>query len=454
MLRIIGEFFAEKLRRWLPDSFTFAIILTFVAMLMALTITSTPPMDLLGHWYKGFWIFLKFSMQMSLIVVLGYAVGTSPVLAKFFNWLGKKVNSPAAVYLTVIIVGGMASYIYWGFLVAVAVLAMEMARRVKGVDYRYLGACVYAALMPTVFGISITAPLLMNTPGNKFIEMGLVDRTIPPSETIFSSFSLISLVVVCIVILLMMFFMRPRRIDDKWDIASQIEKGEMEDSEGGEKLVEDTSKLVPAEKIDRSTILTIFTCICGFAFLIHYFWTQGADGINLNSINFAFFMFGMAFWRRPTRFARAVIDGIKGVASIIIQFPFYAGIMGIFMYSGLSEVIASWLVSVSTTTTFPWFAYVTACILNIFVPSAGGEWMVTGGPLLEATNSIGYPVGKLIMAYSYGDMTTNLIQPFWTLIFIPVLAKLADIRARDIMGYTFVLFAALFITFSILVMVL
>ncbi len=454
MLSIIGEFFAEKLRRWLPDSFTFAIILTFISMLMALIITNTPPMDLLGHWYKGFWIFLKFSMQMSLIVVLGYSVGTSPVLAKFFNWLGKKVSSPAAVYLTVIIVGSMASYIYWGFLVAVAVLAMEMARRVKGVDYRYLGACVYAALMPTVFGISITAPLLMNTPGNKFIEMGLVDRTIPPSETIFSSFSLISLVVVCIVILLMMLFMRPRKIDDEWDVASQIEKGGIEAAESDKEEVEDRSKLLPAEKIDSSVILTIFTCLCGFSYLIYYFWTKGADGINLNSINFAFFMFGMAFWKRPTRFARAVIDGIKGVASIIVQFPFYAGIMGIFMYSGLSEVVASWLVSISTITTFPWFAYVTACILNIFVPSAGGEWMVTGGTLLEASNSIGYPVGKLIMAYSYGDMTTNLIQPFWTLIFIPVLAKLADIRARDIMGYTFVLFLSLFITFSVLVMVL
>jgi len=454
MIRVLGEFFADKVRRWLPDSFSFAIILTFVAMIMALIITKTPPVDLLGHWYKGFWLFLQFSMQMALIVVLGYAVGTSPVLVKFFDWLAKRVKSPASVYMTILIVGGIASYVYWGFLVAVAILAMEMARRVKGVDYRYLGACIYAALMPTVFGLSITAPLLMNTPDNKFIKLGLVDRTIPPSETIFSSFSWICLVVVCIVILVMMMLMKPKKIESEWDIAEKIEKGEIIVSEGNKENQIDRSQLDPAERVDSSIILTTFTCICGFAYLIYFFWTKGSQGINLDSINFAFFIFGMAFWKRPSLFAKAIIESVKGVASIIVQFPFYAGIMGIFMYSGLSKVIAMWIVSVATTTTFPWFSYVAACIVNIFVPSAGGEWMVIGPTLIEAAKTLNYPIGKLIMAYSYGDMTTNLIQPFWTLIFIPVLAKFANVRARDIMGYTTVLCMALFITYSVLIFVL
>ena len=453
MLRTLGEFFAEKVRRWLPDSFSFAIILTFVAMVMAFSITRTPPVDLMQAWYKGFWIFLKFSMQMALIVVLGFSVGTSPVLAKFFDWLGRKVKSPLAVYITVLIVGGTTAYVYWGFTVAVAVLAMEMARRVKGVDYRFLGACVYASLMPTVFGLSITAPLLMNTPNNKFIELGLVDRTIPPSETIFSSFSLITLAVSVVVIMVTMLLMRPKKIDPEWDIAEKIEKGEIVIEPGSAAQMLDKAKLMPAEKIDSSPILTIFTCICGFAYIIFYFSTKGSAGINLDSINFTFFIFGLAFWGRLTLFARAIIEGIKGVASIIVQFPFYAGIMGIFMFTGLSKVVAVWIVSFSTEMTFPWFAFVAACIANIFVPSAGGEWMVIGPTLLEATKSIGYPVGKLIMAYSYGDMVTNLIQPFWTLIFIPVLCKMADIRARDIMGYTAVLCIVWFVAISVIILI-
>jgi short-chain fatty acids transporter len=454
MIRVLGEFFADKVRRWLPDSFSFAIILTFVAMVMALTITKTPPMDLMGHWYKGFWLFLKFSMQMALIVVLGYAVGTSPVLTKFFDWLSKRIKTPGGVYLTVLIVGGAASYIYWGFLVAVAVLAMELARRVKGVDYRFLGGCCYAALIPTVFGISITAPLLMNTPNNKFIQLGLVDRTIPPAETIFSSYSLIALAATVIVLIGTMYLMRPRKVDPEWDIAAKIEKGELvlEDAKTDKKV--DRSKLLPAEKVDGSIILTIFTCVCGFAYIIYYFWTKGSAGINLDSINFTFFIFGMAFWLRPSAFAHAILEGIRGTASIIVQFPFYAGIMGIFMFSGLSKVIAIWIVSVATPVTFPWFSFVAACIVNIFVPSAGGEWMVIGPTLVEASKSLGYPIGKLIMAYSYGDMCTNLIQPFWSLLIIPVLAKMADIRARDIMGYTAVLCIVWFVTLSVLVVVL
>jgi short-chain fatty acids transporter len=196
------------------------------------------------------------------------------------------------------------------------------------------------------------------------------------------------------------------------------------------------------------------TCICGFAYIIYYFWTKGTAGINLDSINFTFFIFGLAFWGRPTLFVRAILEGVKGAASIIVQFPFYAGIMGIFMFSGLSKVIAMWIVSVATPLTFPWFSFVAACIVNIFVPSAGGEWMVIGPTLLEAGKSLGYPVGKLIMAYSYGDMCTNLIQPFWSLLIIPVLAKMANIRSRDIMGYTAVLCLVWFVVLSVLVVAL
>jgi len=454
MIKVLGEFFADKARRWLPDSFSFAIILTFVAMVMALTITKTAPIDLMEYWYKGFWLFLKFSMQMALIVVLGHAVGTSPVLAKIFDWLSRRITTPTGVYMTVLIVGGVASYIYWGFLVAVAVLAMELARRVKGVDYRFLGGCCYAALIPTVFGISITAPLLMNTPNNKFIQLGLVDRTIPPAETIFSSFSLIALAATVIVLIGTMYLMRPRKADPEWDIAAKIEKGEIDLETAVTETKADRSKLVPAEKVDGSIILTIFTCVCGFSYIVYYFWTKGSAGINLDSINFTFFFLGMAFWIRPSAFANAILEGIKGTSSIIIQFPFYAGIMGIFMFSGLSKVIALWFVSVATPLTFPWFSFVTACIVNVFVPSAGGEWMVIGPTLIKTANSIGYPIGKLIMAYSYGDMCTNLIQPFWSLLIIPVLAKMVDIRSRDIMGYTAVLCIVWFVTLSVLVVVL
>lgn len=451
MLSQLGEFFADKVRKWLPDSFSFAIILTFLSMVMAIFITKTPPVDLLEAWYKGFWRFLKFSMQMSLIVVLGYAVGNSPLLVKFFNRLGRKIKSPLAVYVTILIIGGVTAYIYWGFTVAVAVLAMEMARRVKGVDYRFLGACVYSSFIFTVFGPSITAPLIMNTPKNEFIQLGLVDRTFPPSETIFSSFSLTTLVATVVVVLATMLLMYPRKIDPGWDIAERIENGELAYKHNPIKSTPDKMIWSPAELIDRSPALTAFICIFGVSYIIYYFSTSGSAGINLDSLNFTFFIVGLAFWGRPSLFAQAIAEGTKGVASIIIQFPFYAGIMGIFIFTGLSKEVAVWIMSFANQDTFPWFAFIAASIANMFVPSAGGEWMVIGPTLLETAKTIGYPVGKLIMAYSFGDMVTNLIQPFWTLIFIPVLSKMVNIRARDIMGYTAVLFAVWFVTISVII---
>ncbi|MBT8339847.1 MAG: short-chain fatty acid transporter [Desulfatitalea sp.] len=453
MIRFLGELTAEKFRKWLPDSFSFALILTFIAMVFALTITNTEPIALLENWYKGFWMFLKFSMQMALIVVLGYAVGNAPAFSRIFDWLGSKVNNPTSVYLIIVFIGGCLSWIFWGFAVSVAVMGMELARRVKGTDYRFVGACAYISLVLSGYGLSVTAPLLMNTPGNQYMEQGLIDRLVPPSETIFSTFNLTILAVTIIIVFMMIMLLKPKQADPKWDAADRIEKGELV----VEKQIEDQDKkkfYTPAESVDRSIVLTLLICICGIIYIFYHFGTKGLSGLNLDSLNFTFFMVGMALWGRPSLFAKAVLSGVRGVASIIIQFPFYAGIMGIFMFSGLSKVIAAWLISISSPTTFPWFVFLSSSIVNIFVPSNGGEWLVIGGPLIQASKEFGYPMGKLIMAFTYGDLCTNLIQPFWTLIYLPVLGRLLDLRARDIMGYTAVLCIVHFITVSILVMIL
>ena len=49
-------------------------------------------------------------------------------------------------------------------------------------------------------------------------------------------------------------------------------------------------------------------------------------------------------------------------------------------------------------------------------------------------------VTTVVLAYAYGDGTTNLIQPFWA---IPILA-VARLRFGEMVGYTFLVAAACF----------
>jgi len=131
MLASTGRFFADKFRKWIPDSFIFAILLTFLAAILAMVFADAGPFKVVQSWYKGFWILLAFGMQMVLILVTGYAIAISPPAEKFLDWLATKVKSPVAVYGVVTFVGCIFSLISWGWIVLTAVLARELAKRVK-----------------------------------------------------------------------------------------------------------------------------------------------------------------------------------------------------------------------------------------------------------------------------------------------------------------------------------
>ena len=133
----------------------------------------------------------------------------------------------------------------------------------------------------------------------------------------------------------------------------------------------------------------------------------------------------------PARYQREFNDAVKGSAGVILQFPFYAGIIGIMTGTGLVDTMTEALLSIATQDTFPMVAWMTGGALNIFVPSAGGEWAIVGGPMLLAAQELGVPLGQTIAAYAVGDAHTNLLNPFWA---IPLLA-ITGLRARDMFGY-------------------
>ena len=182
--------------------------------------------------------------------------------------------------------------------------------------------------------------------------------------------------------------------------------------------------------MENSILLAQAIGIMGLVFAVYYFAVKGG-GLNLNIVNFIFLMLGIALHGRPSRFLEAVGDAARGSSGIIIQFPFYAGIMGMMMGSGLAASLSSMFVAISTETTLPLFTFLSAGIVNVFVPSGGGQWAVQAPVMIPAALELNVDLARISMAVAWGDAWTNMIQPFWAL---PALA-IAGLRAKDIMGY-------------------
>lgn len=460
-LESVGKVFADKFQRYLPTAFTLAIILTIIAAVASYLISGAGPVEMATAWFNGFWSLLGFVMQMVLIVVLAYCIGTADLTVRGLNKIAEKIETPRMVYLISTIVGIILVYINWGLLIPAGIFAYQLAKRVKGVDYRVLCAAVYGTALVWHGGLAASAPLMMSTESSiqAWVEQGLIESTVPVTETIFSPMNLIILPIIAIIVIVFFQLMMPDEVDEKWDLAKQVEKrgGEEIPQEEVEEEVEEEGEKTPAEKIDRFWPFSTVIYLAGFAYLIYHFYTKGLAGMNLNSVNFLFLMVGLALHKNLWNYLQAMQEAVKSVANIVLQFPFYAGIAGIFAGTGTATAIAQWFAGMASPATWPAVCFTMGSVVNIFVPSGGGEWMVVAPAILQATENLGVSYGTAIMSYAYGDACTNMIQPFWAVIILSAMAaalpKGMEIRARDIMGYTAVLGLITFVTWIVLVTV-
>ncbi len=459
MLERLGFFFADRVARWMPDSFVFAILLTAIAAVLSLLLTPTQPVDLIIYWSEGFWSMLDFTMQMVIVIMLGYSIGISPLVRKLFDRLAKQISSPITAYLLISLLSLTLSLINWGLGPVVAVFAAEVCRRVKGIDFRLACAAVYTGLIPWHGGLSASAPLMMNTMDNAFIQMGLVEETIPTSVTLGSTLNLVLIAASFVLIPSIILLLAPRRAEEKYDAAQlrtsadSLPEGELVATIETNSGVS-SSTISPADRLNTSRLLPLIVIVPGVFYIFHYFSRMGFDGLELNSFNFTFLILALLVHGSPIQFMKAVKESVKGLGPMIIQFPFYAGILGIVMYSDLSGVIADSLIRLSTATTLSWFSFVTAAIVNLFIPSGGGEWMVIGPTLINAAAELGTPIEKIIISFGYGDALTNLINPFWTLSFLAIMARVMPIRARDFMGYAVLVALVFFVVISAAVLLI
>ena len=431
MIRSLGGAFDRWARRWMPDPMLFAFLLTFITFILGLLLTKHGPFMLIQDWYKGFWELLSFAMQMCLILVTGHALATSPIVRKGIEKLAEIPKHQGGAIFLVALTAAIASWINWGLGIIVgALMAREVGRsghlRNIKMHYPLLGAAGYAGFLTWHGGLSGSAPLLCATKGH-FLEKQI--GLIPTGETLFSPMNIVITLVLLAIIPLTCMLMAPRsesEIETIFDVdPALVEK------EGVKEIAK--SDMVPADRIENSRIISLLIGLAGLIYIVWYFATKGF-ALNLNIVNFVFLIVGIILQGTPINYIRAVSEGAKACAGIIVQFPFYAGIMGMMKYSGLVGIIAGWFVVISNDTTYPVFTFLSAGLVNLFVPSGGGQVAVQGPIMVEAAHTLNFSINKTLMAIAYGDEWTNMLQPFWAL----ALLGITRLKAREIVGYTMV----------------
>ncbi len=432
-------------KRFLPSPFVIAILLTILTMLLALFFTDAPEdephlLAILSYWEHGIWnnSLLVFAYQMMLILVLGHILVLSKPLNRLISMLTNLVSNTSNAVLLVATTTMIVSFFNWGLgLIFGAIMARKVAESAQErnfpINYPLVGASGYVGLMIWHGGISGSAPLKVAESGHLASLMAGVNDAnlastlpdlIPFSETVFSSFNLILFGILLLVIPLFLYYLGKKAPTSPTNLP--IYKGPS--SEG--------KTLSGVERLDHSKVFGIGVgALILITFFYQYFDAISSLAITPNLLNF--FMLGLALLLHGSfsSFLNALEEAIKGASGILIQFPLYFGIMGIMRDSGMVVQISDFFVSISTATTLPLFTFFSAGLVNIFVPSGGGQWAIQGPIVVESALKLGVPLPKAIMALAYGDQITNMLQPFWAL---PLLA-ITKLKAREILPYTLIL---------------
>lgn len=419
-MKALVRFFVVLMQRYLPDAFLFAVILTFVAFGAAWAITDKSFMQVITGWGNGLWGILGFTMQMTLIVVTGHAMASSKPIKKILNALAGIPKDNAGAAMLCAFVAGIGNWINWGFgLIIAALFARALARRIPRLDYGFVVAAGYGGFVIWHMGLSGSIPLAIATKGH------LVENLIgiiPTTDTIFSTPNLImSVFLICTVPFLF------KLIAPEDHEIRTVDPALLEDPE---EIPEPVNK-TPAQKLEYSRLITWTIGLMGLVYIGQYFYTHGVLTLSLNVVIMCFMWAGILLHGTPIAYMRAVQEAISGAAGIAVQFPLYGGIQGIMISTGLAGIIAGWFISIATEFTFPLLTFLAGGLINVFIPSGGGQWVVQGPINIPAGLELGVSPAKVAMSIAYGDMWTNMIQPFWAL---PLLG-IARLGAKDIMGY-------------------
>ena len=437
----------EWTERWIPDAFIFALLATVIVVAAALLLTASTAGQVVDAWGRGFWDLIAFTLQMALVIITGHVLATSPPMMNMVRSIAAWPSSPRGAVVLVTLFALVTSWFNWGFsLVFSAILAREIVKRVD-VDYRAIAAASFLGLGSIwAQGLSGSAALQMATPGALQPQIrdivaggGVVPGGIISfRHTIFLWQSFVSVAVEIVVVTAVMWFATPPKGRGKTARELGIDVNESRNRENTE-----TARRAerPGQYLENVPALNWVVVVLGVAYLVRYFMNVAdpLSAITINIVNFAFLLCGIFLHRTPARLMAAVQDATPAVWGVILQYPFYAGIAGVITSTHLNEQLAGAFVRLSNSTTFPPLVALYSAVLGVFVPSGGSKWVIEAPYVMAASHTLKVHLGWIVSAYDLGEALANLVQPFWML---PILGILG-LRARDVMGYTFVVFLTL-----------
>lgn len=468
MIAAIGDRVCALFRRTAPDPFVLAVGLTVVAAVLSIAFGYHADSGTIGQratwtldaWIGlrggGLWSLLAFSMQMCLVLVTGSVLASSPPVGRLLAALAGVPRTGRAGAAMVASVACAAGVVNWGLgLVVGAILAREVGRSLskRGIAHSYplLAAAGYLGMMVWHGGLSGSGPLSVTTVENavrslprELVEASVAERGIGGGvwigldETIGSGMNLV-VTGGLLVLLPLVMWMLGKGGSGGAQVGAGFERfiaPGAEDAVDGAAVDRGLSRregeTIP-EWLERTpwvTGLLSALIVAGMARFVHV--RGGVSSIGLNEISVTMLALGLFAHGSTRSFLRATERAAEGCAGIIVQFPLYAGMMSMLQQAGLISMVAEWTVGLSNARTLPLLSYLSAAVVNLFVPSGGGQWAIQGPIAIEAGRAAGVPLGKMVMSIAYGDQLTNMLQPFWAL---PLLA-ITRVRARDIVGYT------------------
>ena len=436
-LRWLGSGLSSFTERWVPDSWVICMMLTSLAIALAILGAGAGVEESLLAWGAGVWNLLELAMQFTIAMVAAHAcVASRPVYRLLDRLAGlPDPERPLQAVLLAGVFSLVTAYLNWALcLVACALFVPFVLRRNPRVDVRVLIAAAYIGL-GTVWhgGLSGSAPLILATPGNPLLEPGsgapIVERLYPVTETLFNPFNLLYLLVIGAVALAAALALHPRtgvRTLSPGQIDAILPKPPPEHSPA----------TTPGERLDAFRGWVWLAVLLLVYPLGHSIATRGFGASwTINAYNISFLALALLLHGRPLSFLRACRDGVDAAWGIILQFPFYAGIFGLMQNTALGAWLGALFAELASTRTYPAVVYLYSGFMNLFVPSAGSKWLIEAPFLLPAAQALDVSTLTVLLAYAYGDSTTNLIQPFFA---IPILA-VTRMRFGDIVGYTFLI---------------
>ena len=420
-----------------------AVLLTVVTFVLVLLATDRGPSEAVDLWATGLWGLLGFSMQMCLILVTGHALASSPPVSRGLDALAGVPRTAAQGVALVALVAAVLGVLNWGLgLIAGALIARRVgvALEARGVRAHYplIAAAGYVGLMVWHGGFSGSAPLKVTTQAqiDDIFKGEAPFGAIPLTETVLSWMNVVVTGGLLVLAPALLALMCPKRAEDVRAPSSFGVGAEPREPES-----EPEKPLIPRALEDTPIVTALLVGLIGWWAWMYYLPSRGPSGITAltpDTVNLTMLMLGMILHGTPRRYVRAIEEAASSCAGIILQFPLYAGIMGLMRDSGLTAMMAEVIASRAGPTTLPLMTFVSAGVVNLFVPSGGGQWAVQGPIAMQAAADLDVSPSKMVMAVAYGDELTNMLQPFWAL---PLLA-ITGVRARDIVGYTAILMVA------------